>query len=119
MADPTEVAWGKKPPGWYIEETTEDGSAWRHKDGRIIIASTSRELDGRRWLHLSISRRGRLPDYDDMKYLKRHWAGDEAKAIEVHAPASEHVNIATNVRHLWVCLEGDPLPDFTRGGRSI
>jgi hypothetical protein len=114
-----EVTWGPKPPGWFLSRNTDDGSSWDHRDGRRVIASIAKELDGKRWLHLSMSRRGRLPNYEDMKYLKRHWAGDESKAIEVHAPAAEHVNINPNVRHLWVCLDGDPLPDFARGGKSI
>ncbi len=28
-------------------------------------------------------------------------------------------NIHPNVLHLFVCLDGDPLPDFTRGKGSL
>jgi len=114
------ICFGTKPPGWRLVETRQDGRAWANTKKKLtVIASESTELDGKRWLHLSIGHPKRLPSYDEMKYLKRHWAGTEAKAIEVHAPESEHVNIHSFVRHLWVCLEGDPLPDFTRGNKSI
>jgi hypothetical protein len=45
--------------------------------------------------------------------------GDGRKAIQVFAPVAEHVNIHEFCLHLWHCLDGDPLPDFTRGGPTI
>jgi len=34
-------------------------------------------------------------------------------------PRSQYVNINPTVLHLWVCLDGDVLPDFTHGGSSL
>jgi len=110
----------KKPPGWVLSEMRGDGAAWiNQKRQLVVIASYSIELDRHYWLHLSMSHRSRIPTYDEMKYLKRHWAGPGEKAMEIHAPDSEHVNICSRARHLWVCMTGDPLPDFTAGLRSI
>ena len=112
--------WGPKPPGWKVHETRADGISWINGKRQLyVIASTMTYDDGREWLHLSVSHRKRLPSYDEMKYLKRHWAGVGTKAIEVHPPEEEHVNIHPRARHLWICLTEDPLPDFTMGTGSI
>jgi hypothetical protein len=117
---PLVVCFGLKPPGWVVDDVRGDGARWVNVKRRlVVIASVAVELDGCRWLHLSISHAKRMARYEELCYLKRHWAGTAAKAVEVHASAEEHVNLNPRVRHLWVCLDGDPLPDFTHGGRSI
>ena len=78
-----------------------------------MIASIAKEADGRDWLHLSMSHRKRVPNYDELVYLKKHWAGENRKAIMVLPASEEHVNIHPNVLHLFVCISGDPLPDFS------
>jgi len=115
-----ELCYGKKPPGWRVLDTKLDGARWINPKRRmIVIASTAIEQDGRSWLHLSISHEKRMARYEDLCYLKRHWAGIDSKAIEVYPPADEHVNINPRVRHLWVCLDADPLPDFTHGLQTL
>ncbi len=114
-----DICYGKKQNGWKVTEVRADGVAWINPKRRLYVIASTHEYGGNQWLHLSMSHQKRIPNYDEMKYLKRHWAGDQAKAIEVHAPDSEHVNICARARHLWVCLDGDPLPDFTLGVGSI
>ena len=109
---------------WKLASRTLDGGAWTRwlpQQGELlsVIASMAVEADGQPWLHLSVAGRRELPDYYRLCEIKDEWAGPAAKAIEVHAPAAEHVNIHPLCRHLWVCLGADPLPDFTRGGRTI
>ena len=84
-----------------------------------VVASISTELDGRRWLHMSMAHPFRMPSYDDLTYLKRHWAGEDRKCIMVLPAKDEHVNIHKTCLHLWCCLDDDPLPDFTMGTGSI
>jgi len=111
---------GPKPPGWILHQQRLDGFSWVNPKRKLyVIASMLQTNDGGKWLHLSISHRKRIPTYDEMKYLKRHWAGPMEKAIEIHVADEEHYNYCERARHLWVSLDGDPLPDFTCGTGRI
>lgn len=107
------------PVAWRTSATTEDGLMVRRPDGLAVILSVAREKDERRWLHLSTSRPDRLPSYDDLCEVKRLFLGPERKAIQVFAPTTEHINIHKRCLHLWCCLDGDPLPDFTHETGSL
>lgn len=85
-----------------------------------VICSVARYRDGKRWLHVSASRRGRhgkpqLPSYGDLKAVKALFIGVHRKAIQVFPAEEEHYS-AFEVLHLWCCLDDDPLPDFRIGG---
>lgn len=109
----------KRPPGWTVVEVECDGAQWVNiKRGISVIASIS-TYDGKVWLHVSLNRDRAMLRYEDMAYVKRHWVGPHRKAIQVFAPESEHVNIRQHCLHLWACLDGDPLPDFTMGTGAI
>jgi hypothetical protein len=111
---------GKLPPGWHLTEERLDGARWdNHKKRLIVIASIAKEQDGKTWMHLSMSHHRRVPTYDELVYLKRHWAGEDRKCIMVLPKKEEHVNINPRVLHLFCCLDGDPLPDFTHGKGTI
>jgi hypothetical protein len=84
-----------------------------------VILSARREEDGHDWLHVSLSRADRLPDYDDLCKVKRDWVGRFRKAIQVFPPEDEHVNVHPRTLHLWGCLSSDPLPDFRYEDGSI
>lgn len=104
----------KIPPGWRMIEERADGRFWlNRKRGLSVVASIAVEQDGLRWLHLSMAHTRRLPTYHEMVYLKRHWAGPDKKCLMVFPAEEEHVNIYPNCLHLFCCLEGDALPDFT------
>jgi hypothetical protein len=108
------------PPGWAKISSRNYHGVWRNnKKNLAVIASFAQYGDGKFWLHLSISHRRRMPTYDELTYLKRHWIGDDRKAIMVLPEAKEHVNIHPRCLHLFCCLDGDPLPDFTMGSGSI
>lgn len=103
----TPIAYG--PDGWAF--TALDGS------GSVIISCSP--LDGQDWVHASIARYDRMPDYADLKML--HGAVYRGGwAYQVFAPPSDYVNIHKNALHLWGRLDGKPeLPDFSYGSRSI
>lgn len=108
------------PPGWRIIERRSDGELWQNDKRQMrVIASVTTEQDGRKWLHLSMSHRNRVPTYDELTYMKRHWAGDDRKCIMVLPEKSEYININPYVLHLFCCLDGDPLPDFTQGKNTL
>ncbi len=110
------------PEGWTEVERRVDGVAWVARDGLCVIASGAREEDSRRWLHLSWSRRDRLPSYRDMVRVQRTFIGEDRYAYTVLPPRARHINIQPNTLHMWCCVDaphGAVLPDFARGGKSI
>lgn len=108
------------PPGWHLTQPGQDGGMWdNHRKLLRVVASIGKELDGHQWLHISVSHRRRVPTYDEICYVKRHWAGDDRKCVMVFPAKSEHVNIHPYCLHLWCCVDGDPLPDFTHGLGTI
>lgn len=107
------------PAPWMLEERAEDGARYISPLlGLVAILSLSRELDGRRWLHLSVSHVARLPRWRELVEVKEMLLGD-VYAYQVLPPRVKYVNIHERVLHLWHCLDGEPLPDFTRGGSTI
>jgi hypothetical protein len=65
------------------------------------------------WLHASIARPDRMPDYDDLVMLHRVAWGDFGWAYQVFAPSEAHVNIHPNALHLWGRIDGSQaLPNF-------
>jgi len=101
------------PVGWRKVKDELYGSCFMNeKRGLSVIMSVQMYEDGNRWLHVSMSHRKRLPRYEEMCYLKRHWIGETEKAVMVFAPRDEHVNTDPNCLHLFCCLDADVLPDF-------
>ena len=94
----------------------EYAGAWE-LNGLRVIASVGR-YDGVQWLHVSFSRKSRLPSYLEMQMVKRDFIGDDKKAIFVLPKKENYVNIDKHCLHLWVC-ENDILPDFDGGMGTI
>lgn len=110
-------------PDLHIIEEGHDGYAATINHLRLLV-SVSKELDGKKWIHASVSRTDkRMPTYDDLMILKKYCIGEHRTALQVFPPVNKHVNIAgkygIEVLHLWCCLDGDVIPDFTRGTKSI
>lgn len=119
------------PPHWHRrrEDPRELASraVYETVNTRVIVSAGTEE-DGKRWLHLSVSKRdGRMPRWDELLEVRDVVAGAEALAIHVCPPRSEHFDVFMNgvlrdrparerveIMHLWVPLEGSPLPNFLR-----
>ena len=100
-----------------IEERL-DGVAYRSPDGIIVIISKAVEQDGKEWMHVSFSRKNRMPSYNDMALVKAVFIGPDKDAVMVLPRKSKHVNIHNYCLHLFT-TEELPLPDFTQGTGSI
>jgi hypothetical protein len=87
--------------------------------GRRIIVSVDLDSEpGTEWLHASVAYkdRWRLPSYSDLKQMHAAVFPD-GHAYQCFVPPGDHVNITTNVLHLWGRLDGaNVLPDFGRFG---
>lgn len=106
---------------WKLVKPGMDGlGAWTHGSrGLGLIHSIALEQDGEVWEHISVSRKdGEMPTWEQVRDVFHEVCGDDALGIIVVPPKDEHVNIA-EVAHVWRCLTKRPIPDFTRGSRSI
>ncbi len=109
------------PPAWeMVEQDHLTGAKYKAKSRNLVaIISCSRELDGRHWLHLSVSHRQRIPTWDEMRWCKEVFLGDR-EAYQVMPPKARYVNIMPNVLHMFALLDGAAvLPDFTQGTNSL
>ena len=77
-----------------------------------VLASIDHAQDGSLWYHISLSRQGTLPSYDDMVKVKSLFIGDEREAIQVFPPRSRHVNDHPNCLHLWHRIGEPVMPDL-------
>lgn len=103
--------WKKIPNAmWLLGMDTDEWSGVWIFDGIMVIASAG-TFDGREWLHVSFSRKSRLPDYKDLQLVRKDFIGTDKKAVMVFPEESHYVDIAKNCLHLWYSAE-NPLPDF-------
>lgn len=103
------------PDGWKILQPFGDGFVCQHRSGIRVIVTTGDFEDNRDWMHISVSRKDRIPSWDDLKFVKNTFA-ETRFGYQVFAPPSDHVNIHDFCLHIWVPLTGSPLPNFGAGG---
>ena len=99
------------------EAAAEYMAGWEF-NGLIILASAGEYDDGKEWLHVSVSRKSRLPTYEELTRIKRDFIGDDKKAVFVLPEKEKHVNIHNFCLHLFYSA-ANPLPAFTGGSGSI
>ena len=110
------------PPGWTrLPYSPLRGDFCYRYDANpmSVICSAKVEADGKRWLHVSVARPSKTPNYADMCRVRDDFLGTERKAIHVFVPPSEHYNYHKHCLHLWSCLDGDGLPDFRNADGSV
>jgi hypothetical protein len=92
------------------------GGAYVNKSMGLQVFITGQvELDDSHWIHVSVSRRSRLPSWEDLKLVKCLFIGIEKEAIQVLPAESEYVNVHPFCLHLWHRTDGAMCPDFTHG----
>lgn len=112
------------PPGWSLARGTtpmpDDVNVFYQHRGMRLAAGLSCEIenDGRAWLHLSVSHRDRIPNWNELSKAKQDFLGD-IEAYQVMPPKARYVNIDPRVLNLYAPLNGPVLPDFTRGTGGI
>lgn len=85
-------------------------------DGHVIVTADVWD-DGVEWVHASMTRRGRVPTYEDMCRLHRAAFPRGAWAYHVFAPLGSHVNLHPDALHLWGRADGAAaLPNFGKEG---
>lgn len=69
--------------------------------GLGVIIEKHTYPDGAEIIHISVSRKDRLPSYYDMKYVKNLFLGNDKLAVHLYPPSNENVNIHNYCLHLW------------------
>lgn len=104
ITDPRALAlWG----GWAGDETCGAfivPSPIDRGDLRVIVSS------GAGWDHVSVSRVNRCPNWTEMEHIKRLFFRDEETAMQLHVPASDHINNHPHCLHLWRPNDGRQIP---------
>lgn len=106
------------PDCWIHIMESVDGYSLMRRDNLYVIVSGCVELDGKRWIHVSCSRKSRLPSWPDLRAVKDLFIGPNRYAYQVLPPSDRHVNIHRYCLHLFATETEDlnPMPDFARGG---
>lgn len=74
----------------------ENGAMMIKPKGLFVIFAA-----GEGWEHVSVSRRGRCPSWEDMQYIKRKFWPADACVIQYHVLEEEHINAHPYCLHLW------------------
>jgi len=94
----------------------EDMRCYQGRAGLRVFLSVALERDGKRWVHVSFSRRDALPNWEDVRAVKDLFIGKDKEALQVFPPEDEYVNLHPRTLHLWHCLDGRVTPDFREDG---
>ena len=81
---------GDETCGAFIISSPIDGQALR-----CIVSS------GMGWDHVSVSRSSRCPNWPEMDFVKHRFFKDDEVAMQLHVPASDHINNHPYCLHLW------------------
>jgi hypothetical protein len=123
------TTWGglPSPQGWHIIDGIyvydnpnhpRCGHVWERMKGYPLRVweDVSVKGDGKRWLHVSLSRRNqKMPTWEDMQEVKKLFIGEDRECYQVFPSKERYVNLG-NVLHLWCCLDQPDgvLPHFER-----
>ena len=64
-------------------------------------AKAAQEVGIEPWEHVSVSTRKRVPNWQEMCFVKNLFWEPEEIVVQFHPPRSEYVNNHPNVLHLW------------------
>jgi hypothetical protein len=97
------------PPSFWREFRNALGDmarAWEHKiDGLTVLRSVSTLKNGEKWIHVSLSRKSKMPTYEDLARVKRDFFGEDVEAYQVFTKESDHVNVHSFCLHLWAPID--------------
>ncbi len=89
----------RKPPlkeGWKVVESTPTGWALTHPNGLKAVATY-----GLGWDHVSVSRKDRIPTWEEMCFVKDCFFDPEDCVVQYHPPRSKYRNCHPRCLHLW------------------
>lgn len=83
-----------------------EATVYEHKMSTLkVLYSIDDFGDGKKVLHVSVSRRSNLPSWEDLKRCKTIFMGPDVDAFHIIPRASDHVNLHSFTMHLWAPWE--------------
>ena len=95
------------PPSSFLEECREAGTPGDVNGAYLLTSPDGLSFlqviasDGDEWDHVSVSLRGRIPTYAEMRYVKGLFFKPSETVMELHVPESDHINVHPFCLHLW------------------
>jgi hypothetical protein len=99
------------PDHWSRRQTMLNGACWVSARGLAVIGEVE-QVDGQLWIHVSVSRQSRLPDWADLRAAKNLFMGPERRAIQNLPPESQYYSLHPYCLHMYSPLDHEPIPDF-------
>ena len=84
--------------GWAGDERSGSFIVPSPGDHRPMVVVASNDAG---WDHVSASREYRTPNWHEMSFIHRLFFNENEVAMQLHVPATDHVNIHPYVLHLW------------------
>lgn len=75
-----------------------------------IIASDGNDRAARGWEHVSVSTRSRVPNWEEMCFVKELFWTDDEWVVQFHPARKDYVNYHPFCLHLWRQRKGFPTP---------
>lgn len=110
---PSEISlleWQKKKPPDHITELYDGNCAMYYSNTmiKVLISIDTAADDAGYWLHMSVSRIGKIPSWDELKKAKETFFGNRA-AVQLFPPKESWLSIAECL-HLYSRLDADTVP---------
>lgn len=80
------------------------------RDPLLAIVTIDNYGDEGKWLHLSVSRAGRIPSWSDLVTARDELGYREWLFVQIVAPASRWINVHRYTMHLWSRLDRETVP---------
>lgn len=91
---------------WIARIDAGDCAVYKHNFSTLTVLRSIDDLgDGKPVLHVSVSRKGKLPSWEDLRLCKTLFMGPDVDAYHVIPRASDHVNMHNFTMHLWTPWE--------------
>jgi hypothetical protein len=93
--------------GWDGDETCGAFAMPSPIDGQILCIVASSGLDEIVWEHISVSRKNRTPNWQEMEHVRHAFAKPDETWVQFHVPVSDHINRHPHCLHLWHYTGGE------------
>lgn len=100
---------------WALTRSQEAArmEAWIAVVGALHVRRSVRRMAGRFWLHLSVSRPDRKPNYAELQMCRDFFLGETLRTVQVWRSCTQPPDVRKNAVHLWAAYDGDiGLPVF-------
>lgn len=80
---------------------------WIHPmAGLLVLRSVSTVCDGSEWIHISVSRKDRLPSWTEMMKVRDEFLGEDREAYMLAPTKKDYVNLHPHCLHWWTRVDG-------------